>query len=87
MEEGTNDTRRSTWSLGLWLIVLVLVYLAAAGPFCGLVEQTMSSDAAETFLTVVYYPLILIDEHTNFFQEHPVGIAYAEYVEWFVEDW
>ena len=78
-----TDRSRSPWPV-IVLLLLPVIYLASLGPFVWVVDHGgLPSDAAESIVTTVYSPVVYLDSNTDFFDEHPIGRAYAAYVNWF----
>lgn len=78
-----SDQRRSPWLLSV-LLVLPVIYLASLGPFVWVADHGgIPPAAAESIVTTVYYPIVYVDSNTDFFDDHPLGKAYAAYVNWF----
>ena len=75
--------QRRPWLTILSLSLLLVFYLASLGPFIGLYEHGFLTDSiSESIVKTVYFPLVLLDENTDFF-ETPVGECYVWYLELF----
>lgn len=66
----------------LWILLLVpFLYLASLGPFVWVATRGAISEPTAVFIVeVVYYPVVQLNERTDFFTEHPAGRTYAAYV-------
>ncbi len=65
-------------------LMLLVGYLASVGPLYGLHDRGMlDTSTYETIFETVYFPLMYVVSHSEFFEEHPVGLAYV----WYVELW
>lgn len=85
----SDDRRRAppAFTLAVAVILLVAAYLIGLGPLNWLASRGVIPEPAFDFLCqTLYFPVLRIDERTEFFNDHPAGAAYAEYVDWFA-DW
>ncbi len=85
MDPDSSTQRHHSWLRPVAAFVLLIVmYLASLGPICLLVSRgLLDVSTADQIFHSAYYPLAYVDDHSEFFQENPVGMAYA----WYVEHW
>jgi hypothetical protein len=70
------------WMIGV--LLFVVGYVASFGPVNWFVSRNyISSQTYDRLCDTVYAPFVWVDMNTEFFTGNPVGVIYADYVEWF----